>query len=263
MATTMLVLVHMLENILQNIDIPENARKVYLYLLKYGSMPARLLAQKTGMPRPTAYDALNTLVNAGLVISREEDNKSIFSIGDPNSLELIMDQRIEKLTKAKSEIKTLIPKLREASETTEPRIRFFVGQEGVKKILNDILWYKNIETYTLWPMNEMIDLLGAEYLEWLNKRRVERKIRLKSIRKYGTRVNFKQFPYLADKAENLRELRYAPKDVEFNMSYWIYADKVTFISTGTHPFGFIVHNKEFSAMQKTHFNLLWDVSKEI
>lgn len=252
----------MIEHILNTINIPENAQKVYLYLLKYGSMPARLLAQKMGMPRPTVYDALNSLINAGLVISREEDNKAIFSISDPNNLELIMDQKIENLTKAKSEIKTLIPKLREESTTSEPRIRFFVGQEGVKKILNDILWYKGIETYTLWPMNEMIDLLGAEYLEWLNKRRVERKIKLKSIRKHGTKINFKQFPYLADAVENLRQLRYAPKDFEFDMSYWIYADKVTFISTGTHPFGFIVHNKEFSDMQKTHFDLVWKASKE-
>ncbi len=248
----------MLEKILKNIGVSENAQKVYTHLLKYGSMSARLLAQKTGMPRPTTYDALNVLTNSGLVFSREEDGKSIFSVTDPNSLELLMDQKIEHLQKSKSEIEGLILKLREQSRTEEPQIRFFAGKEGVKKILNDILWYKNIETYTLWPLSEMIDLLGEEYLEWLNKRRVERKISLKSVRAPGDKAIAKRLPYLADDKARLREIRFTPKGFVFNMSYWIYADKVTFISTGTHSFGFIVHNREFAAMQKAHFDLLWE-----
>ncbi len=252
--------INMIENILKNIDISENAQKVYLHLLRYGPMPARLLSEKIGMPRPTVYDAVNSLIKASLVISREEDGKSIFSPSDPNALELIIDQRITSLNKSKSEVHNLIPKLREQSKTTEPKIRFFSGKEGVEKILNDILWYKDIETYTLWPIDEMISLLGEEYLAWHNKRRVERNISLKSIRKFGTKLDFVKFPYLADKTNNMREIRYVPSSIEFNMSYWIYADKVTFISTGGHPFGFIVHSQEFSSMQKTHFDLMWNIS---
>lgn len=253
---------NMLDKILKNIDISENAQKVYMCLLQNGAMPARLLAEKIGMPRPTVYDALNSLVNVGLVISRDEDGKSIFSTNDPNALDLIIDQRIENLAKSKEELQVLIPQLREQTQSIEPKIRFFSGKEGIKEIFNDILWNKGIETYSVWPMNEMIDLFGAEYLAWHNKRRIERGIKLKAIRKFGERQDFKKYPYLSGETENLRQLKYAPKNMKFKMSYWIYADKVTFVSTGQYPFGFIVHSAEFSSMQKINFDLLWDVSTD-
>ncbi len=262
LTTNMLYCTHMLDKILKNIDIPANAQRVYTCLLQHGSMPARLLAEKINMPRPTVYDALTSLVNVGLVISRDEGGKSIFSTNDPNVIDLIIDQRIDNLTKSKEELQAIIPQLKEHDQSTEPKIRFFSGKEGIKEIFNDILWYKNIETYTVWPMNEMIDLLGEEYLAWHNKRRTERKISLKAIRKSGEKEDFAKFPYLSGDKVNLRQLRYTPKNIDFKMSYWVYADKVTFVSTGPHPFGFIVHSSEFSSMQKINFDLLWSVSKD-
>ncbi len=251
----------MLETILNQLEIQEKSQIVYIHLIRHGSMSARLISQDTGLPRPTTYDALHNLIEVGLVVSRSEDGKSIYSASDPNVLELLIDQRIQNLSTTKKALKTTIPLLKKETESKEPRISFFAGSAGVKKILNDLLWHKDIETYTLWPMNEMIDLLGADYLEWLNKRRVERNIRLKSIRKHGTKISFITYPYLANKKENLRELRYAPKNLAFEMSYWIYADKVTFISTGAHPFGFIVHSDIFAKLQKAHFELLWEKSE--
>ncbi len=250
----------MIGKILDSINIPLNAQKAYTTLLSEGSMSARTLAEKLGMPKATTYDALNILTNAGLVISRDEDGRAIFGVNDPNALAILLDQKIGELQASKKEVRVILESLRKQSQTIEPKIRFFSDKEGVQKILNDILWYKNIETYTLWPMDEMLELLGTEYLEWHNKRRVEQGISLKSLRQYGSKVNFTKYPYLSTKKQYLRELRYAPKSMDFDMSYWIYADNVAFISVSGGPFGFIVHSKEFSTMLKLHFDLLWNVS---
>ena len=252
----------MIDQILDTLSIPKNAQTAYITLLKEGSMTARTLAEKIGMPRATVYDALNILMSAGLVISREEEGKAIYSVADPNTLDILLDQRIGELQASKKEVTTILDTLRKQSQTIEPKIRFFSNKEGVQKILNDIGWYSNIETYTLWPMNEMLELLGPQYLERLNKRRVEQKISLRSIRTYGSKVNLNTYPFLGNRPENLRELRYAPKKFSFDMSYWIYADKVAFISAYGGIFGFIVHSKEFSSMLKLHFDLLWTMSKE-
>ena len=61
----------MIDQILDTLSIPKNAQTAYITLLKEGSMTARTLAEKIGMPRATVYDALNILMSAGLVISRE------------------------------------------------------------------------------------------------------------------------------------------------------------------------------------------------
>lgn len=252
----------MIEQILKDIGLSENSQKIYLTLIQHGNMSVKVISQKTGLPRTTVYDGLAPLVNQGLILLKDEDGKSVYGIGDPNALELVLDEQISSLTKTKVNIQNVIKSLQHKTNTLEPKIRFFSGNEGVKKILNDILWYKNIETYTVWPMHNMIHILGAEYLDWHNSRRVQRDIKLKSIRVNEKPVDFKKFPYLSDAKGFLRKLRYAPPKIKIDMSYWIYADKVAFVSTGTVTFGFIVHSQEFANMMKVNFELLWEKSKD-
>jgi sugar-specific transcriptional regulator TrmB len=252
----------MLEKTLTNIGLSANSQQIYILLIKHGEMAARIISQKTGLPRTTVYDGLTPLINLGLVILKDEDGHSVYGVGDPNTLELILDEKITLLSKTKNEIHGLVNSLREKTTTLEPKVRFFSGNEGIKKILNDILWYKNVETYTLWPMKQMLQVLGEEYLEWHNIRRVQRNIGLKSLRISSDKIDFKKFAYLAGIKENLREIRYTPKNIKITMSYWIYADKVAFVSTGDIPFGFIVHSKDFAEMMKVNFHLMWEVSNK-
>lgn len=230
--------------------------------MQQGGMSIKIIAQKVGLPRTTTYDSIEPLLNKGLVVVRDEDGKAVYGVGDPNVLDLILDEQISSLSKTKQNLQKTISSIKRNTTTLEPKIRFFSGNEGVAKILNDILWYKNIETYTVWPMNEMLRLLGSEYLEWHNNRRVQRNIRLKSVRVNEKTVDFKKFPYLAGVKKFLRSLRYAPQHIKLDMSYWIYEDKVAFVSTGKALFGFIVHSREFSDMMKINFDLLWGVSKD-
>lgn len=251
-----------MEKILRSLGLSENSQKVYLALVQDGRMPARQLSQKTGLPKATTYDALSPLVNMGIIFSREEDGRMIYGIGDPNAISLLLDEKISSLQKTKKEAQDVIEKLSTKASAAEPQIRFFSGKEGVRKIFNDVLWYENIETYTLWPMSEMLVLLGSEYLEWHNEKRVTRKIRLKSLRLDDDGVDLSKHDYLDSNPKSLRELRRIPKRFSSEMSYWIYADKTAFVSTGPTPFGFIVHSKEFASMMMINFDLLWDMSKE-
>ena len=99
-------------------------------------------------------------------------------------------------------------------------------------------------------------------MEWHNKRRVENNMSLKSTRKASDKVHIKKYPFMGDREEDLREIRFLPDDIDFSMSYWIYGDNVAFISAGKELYGFIVHSKEFSDMMLLNFNLLWNKAKK-
>lgn len=252
----------MIEEVLKTLGVTGGAQRIYLDLLESGAASARMISQRLGMPRPTVYDGLNDLMNSSLVVSKSEDTKTIFGASDPNNLLQLLDQQTASIEHGKKLLKQVLPALKKKTKTVEPQIRFFAGKEGIQKIFNDVLWYKNIETYSLWPTHKMMEILGPEYLEWHNNRRVANNTALKAIRRYDARLNFKKYPYMGTRIEDLRELRYAPKSMHFEISYWIYADKVAFVSANEKPFGFIVHSEEFAKLQLMHFNLVWDVSKE-
>ena len=145
----------------------------------------------------------------------------------------------------------------------EPKIKFFSGHEGVRRAINDILWYENIVTLCIWPISEMIEVLGADWLAEHNKKRIRKKIYLRTIWPSDKAVKFKQYPFLGVSKEFLREIRLAPKGMTWNMGYWLYADKIAFISSRKESFGFTVTSRDFTELIKSQFDLVWPLCKEI
>ncbi len=253
-----------IENVLTLIGITGTPQRVLLELFSGGPQTAAFLAKKLSLPRPSVYDALHTLEDKTLVVNQEENGKRMFSANRPDAINQLLDTSAEKIAKAKNEFSEIMPKLMKSPRITEPKIRMFSGKEGCQQTMRDLLWYKNIETYTLWPMYKMLDIITPEFLEWHNKRRTANNISIKAVREVSdkTDIDTKKYPYLGSRPEDLRETRFLSKDVDLSMSYWIYENNVAFISAGEELYGFIVQSKEFADMMKFNFDLLWKLSKE-
>lgn len=263
--TNMISLYHMdIQAVLSLIGITGTPQRVLLELFTTGPQTASFLAKKLSLPRPSIYDALHALEERTLVVSQEENGKKVFSTSRPDAITQLLDSSAEKIEKAKHEFAEMVPKLMKSPRITEPKIRMFSGKDGCQQTMRDVLWYKNIETYTLWPMYKMMSVIPAEFFEWHNKRRVANNISIKGIREWSDKadIDTAKYPYLGSRPEDLRETRFFSKDINLSMSYWIYENNVAFISAGEELYGFIVQSKEFADMMKFNFDLLWQQTKE-
>ena len=144
-------------------------------LLETGHSSARQLAENLNIPRPTVYDNLKLLIKNSLVVEKEEENKKIFGIDDVKNLQNLITLKIDSLKSDQQKIIDVLPDLKLGFKSLEPKIKFYSGTEGIKQVLKDLLWYENIESLTMWPINEMVKILGTEYLENLNIRRIRQK----------------------------------------------------------------------------------------
>ncbi|RJR31154.1 ArsR family transcriptional regulator [Candidatus Parcubacteria bacterium] len=253
----------MLQDILKNLNVPETASRIYLRLLETGISSARQLAENLNLPRPSVYDNLKILINLGLVTEIDQENKKLFRVDDVKNISHLVQERISDLQKQKSKLKEVIPKLKAQADFLEPKIKFYSGQEGVRRAINDILWYENINTLCIWPISEMIDMLGTEWLAEHNRKRIRKKIYLQTIWPQDKAVKFKQYPFLGVTSGFLRKIRLAPEGMTWNMGYWLYADKVAFISSRKESFGFTVHSRDFAELIKSQFELVWPLCKKI
>ncbi|MES2931016.1 MAG: helix-turn-helix domain-containing protein [Patescibacteria group bacterium] len=251
-----------ISSILSLIGITGSAQRIYLELLSSGPQSALFLSKKLSLPRASIYDGLHVLEKKSLVISQEENGKGIFSISDPKNILQILDSSAENIGKAKAEFSEALPAILKSPRITEPKIVMFSGKEGCQQTLRDILWYENTLTYTLWSMDKILKVITPEFLEWHNKKRVERGISLHSIRTAEDRASAAKYEFNGTGPEHLRELRFLPEGIELSMSYWIYGDNVAFVSSGSELYGFIVHSREFSQMMLAHFKLLWETAKK-
>jgi sugar-specific transcriptional regulator TrmB len=252
----------MLIKILQEVGIPKNASLIYIKLKELGFSSVRQIANNLGLPRATIYDNLKVLMQNQLIVERKEDGKRLFGLNDPINLENLLQSKIEKLLERKRTIKNALKDLN-FTNAFEPKIKFYSGAEGIRRVLNDLLWYENIETLTMWPISEMVEILGRDYLENLNRRRIRNNISIRGIWPANKTVNLKEFPFLGVGNRHLRQLRIAPKEMSWNMSYWLYEDKVAFISSEKECFGFVIHSRDFASLIKSNFEMIWKLSNPV
>ncbi len=253
----------MLQDILKNLNIPETATRVYLRLLEVGISSARQLAENLNIPRPSVYDNLKILIKLGLVTEIDQENKKLFRIDDIKNLSHLVKGKIDNLQQQEKKLKDIIPSLAKQLDYLEPKIKFYSGQEGIRRATNDILWYENIETLAIWPISEIMEVLGPDYLRENNRKRIKRKISIRAIWPRDKAVKFKQYPFMGVGKDFYREIRLASSGMTWNMGYWLYADKIAFISSRKESFGFTVHSRDFTELIKSQFELVWPLCQKI
>jgi len=250
------------ETLLKNLGIPNTAISIFNHLWDFDVLSARQISDALGMPRPTVYDNLKVLVNSGFVLEKEIDNKKYFLLNHKEGIFQAIEEKIQTLNKEKEDFEKMFNE-RQVSISTEPKVQFFNGEEGIRQVLKGLLWQSDVETLTMWPISDMVDILGASYLEELNRKRIKKNVSIRGIWPRNKKVNLKEHPYLGVGDKHLRDMRLAPKGLTWDMSYWLYQDTVAFISSERELFGFVVRSKDFANLMKVQFEQIWKISEPI
>ncbi len=247
-----------LDSVLQSLGLPVSSQKIYRELLEHGETTARFLSEKLGITRPSTYDHLAFLIKRGLVVEKKKENKTYFAADDVRHIEQALAASIEKLEEQKKTFSSMLPSLLKNLSQDAPKIKFYEGKEGLIYLVNDILWCEKETIYTLWPYEEMLQVLGKETLTKFNERRLQRKLTIHALWPHGSK---QQRDYIWSGKDAFTKRKHAPKDISFRMGYTIYGDKVSFISSSREAFGFIVQSKDFAELMCSQFEVLWKVSK--
>src|SRR3989338_2020630 len=132
--------------ILKQVGLTDTEIKVYLALLSVGSTSAGHLVEETGVYRKNLYDALNKLIEKGLVTYVIENKIKFFQAKSPDNLITYLDEQKSKVDEKKEEIEKLIPELKSkfTSPTPEIEAEIYRGIEGIKTILKECLNHKEV-----------------------------------------------------------------------------------------------------------------------
>ncbi len=241
----------MLTKVLQALGLTEKESKVYLANLEIGTSVVSKIAKKAKINRVTTYDILQKLTQKTLVSNYTKNKLKYFTATDPD--ELLKDYTNKLNTLEKS-----IPELRRLKgETKHPRIRYFEGIEGIKKIYEDtltskteILNYANsAEIRKHWP----------EYDEEYVKQRFDKKIHLRGIAPLDDQGKKVQ----SEDAKYNREIRLIPgEQFNFTNEINVYDDKVAIISFNDELIGTIIESPAIANTQRAIFNMSWEFAAQ-
>ncbi len=238
-----------MNEILREIGLSETEIKIYLALLELGSALAGEITKKSGVNRTNVYDALERLIEKGLVTYVISANRKLFEPVPPERLKEMLKEKEDQLDSILPELQLKYKMSREKEEAT-----IFKGKKGIKSIFEDILNEKN-DLFAYGAESRFADMFPAYQKHW-NDRRAKLKIKVKMI--YNEKVKARKVK------EKLRllSMRFLPKHYDFPSTVMIYGNKVVTIVWTDLPFGFMIKSPDSVKSNLHFFDILWKVAKE-
>ncbi len=247
--------------ILNKIGLNEMEQGMYLYGITVTPLPVSALAKQIRITRSNAYNVIQSLQSKGLCwnLGGEYGRKIMFA--GPEKLLELYNETVSGLKDLGPQLKSLSDDLKKhkySGPVVQPRVQYFEGNEGVKKLYSDSLSTKDglIRTAVYQGIYERF---GEEYVDNYIKERYRRRIKNKILYAHPLEVFNKN--YEPDPTNN-REVRIPPKSINFDSMIMIYDSRVAIITMSNEIFGTLIESVDYSNTMKGWFDTIWGISKD-
>ena len=242
-----------MESVLYKIGMTRNESKVYMSLLNLGTAQAGQITEKSGVHRRNVYDAIDRLMEKGLISFVIVNNKKLFSPVNPKRFLDLIDEKKFELDTIKKDFQRILPELElKAAMQERHDVRFYKGTEGLKTVFEDII--RTGKDYIGYGPGQQLEKVLKHYFRLFVIKRVKAKIRLRLIYDEASRKTLKKNP--------LSDLRYMPDQYSSRAALRIYGDKVTLLLLSEEePLAVVIKNRAISEGYRKYFEVMWKVAK--
>ncbi len=137
-------------NYLKQLGFSEVESKLYLLLLKSGSITVAELAEKAKINRTATYSHINALLEKG-IIAKVKGNANKIAANPPEHLHNLVEQQAIRIGALQEKLPTIISSLNASLLPTQtnlkPETKHYRGKDGVKAIYQEILKAEKIRAY--------------------------------------------------------------------------------------------------------------------
>lgn len=243
---------------LSQFGLKEKAAKAYLAVLRLQKANPHQIAKEAEIERTTAYVVLEELAEKGLVSQSIKGKRIVYLAEPPKTLELL-------LNKQKNALFNLLPSLEAiyGNKTAKPIIKFYDKINGIKQSLLNSLNCEEKLRRDFASVDDIVDLLGVQFINRQIKERVAKKIKVKSLRAdaKGNKNSEKDWFLKKENIDLLREVRYLKKNFNFSADIFLYDNTMLIISSKKESFALTIESEELSHAMKILFDIAWEQSK--
>ncbi|KKW17467.1 hypothetical protein A3C86_02065 [Candidatus Kaiserbacteria bacterium RIFCSPHIGHO2_02_FULL_49_16] len=230
--------------------------QVYVACLEAGPSKIPQIASLSQIKRTTVYGIVEELEALDLVKSSYNGKQKLYEAQDPALILSMLEERKRRMTEILPGLTNLF-----ITHRVRPKISFFEGREGVRKIYDDVLECKSKEVKQVVRVRQHNEAVGDAFIKEFIRKRVARGIVTHNLHpKHGDLYTNERG---MEDLKRKRFVRYLPPSVFYAAIIMIYDHKVAMVSTKEENFGFIIESKEFSNTISAYFDFMWGLgSKE-
>lgn len=247
--------------ILKKLGLTTTEIKLYLYGLQFKSIGVAKLVSLSGTKRTTAYHALETLLDKGLVTRSRQDGKLTYQMQSPDKLKDQLNTTKLQISQKILDLESVIDKFPKplSVDTELPSVVNYYGHKGVQDAIKQALYCQSREWLVVAPYENYIRFSPESFKQTYKNIRAERGIISKTLWEHESKKIIKNFDII-----KYRNPRYLPKKMSghFKAMQIIYDDKILNISSHKEQSATLISSKQIANLQRVMFMALWDASEE-
>lgn len=248
----------MFEETLMNIGLSLNEARVYESMLQLGEANVNLISIKSKVHRRNVYDALNKLMEKGLVAEYVVKGEKHFRATNPDRLQTILKEREDKLEK-------VLPELKVRFQTIRPEEQAYIyrGIQGFRNYMQDILDVDE-DVYCIGAKGGWFDPRLASFRARFYRELKKKKLHAYHLFDHEMREHVKKTGMESPVHEHLSEARFLPQKYSTNSAIDIFGDRVvTFTGLNINKLDddlvqFVLISRKLADSYKKWFWLMWD-----
>ncbi|MFC1732471.1 TrmB family transcriptional regulator [candidate division KSB1 bacterium] len=235
--------------VLEDAGLTNAEAKIYLMLLKSGSSLAGKISRDTGIHRRSVYDAIERLIEKGLVSYIKTNNRKYFQAEDPKRFIDILKEKEDRIKGALPELEGLRSIAQETKETT-----FYRGKLAIRGIFDDQI-NEGKEILVLGGSENVNEIMGYYFIHY-DLERKKKDIKVKIV--------FKESVKNSDYLKNLplADIRFIPDKNSSPLAINIYGDKTAIILWTHEPIGILIKEKAIAEGYRKYFEIVWEGAKK-
>jgi len=237
-------------SVLHDIGLTNAQIKIYLALLELGETTSGPLIKKSELQNSVVYNALNQLIQQGLVTFVSKGKRKYFSATDPkNLIQFIQDK--------KDKIEELVPQLiaKQTLVKSKQEAQVFKGWKGLYTAFNYAMGHLPIGSdYIGFPAGyeENYPEQYKRFFKELQKKRAQKKYNIKFIVNGKFKNQVKKFGYYS--AFGNPQIKYVPTAP---IGIIILGENILNITLKPEPVAVIITSKQISDSYRDFFYAMW------
>ena len=241
---------------LQKLGLMDKEAAVYVAALGLGSGSVQDIAKAARIKRPTAYLAIDSLIQKGLMSSVENNGRRVFAAESPDRLAALYASWAKEISTKEQTFKELLPELLALTSGAEekPRVLFYEGLDGLETMRDVFLKTKAREMVSFFAMDEYRASVPPALREKHKERLFEMGIGGRVI--YSTKRD--DTSRVLPKAQSQWQVLRVPVLMyPFAGEVAVLGERVAILSYDPQPLGVIIHSSRVALMLRAIFNLAW------
>ena len=243
----------MIEESLTGFGFSPSEITVYLHLLKRGSSYANSISSGTGINRSNVYEALDRLMEKGLVSFVSRNKAKWYKASPPESLNSLLKIKEDEFKAQKEKFLSGIKEIRKITPAKNEGVdaAIFSGKDGLKMMFEEMLDLEKPFAFFAAKL-QFSAFFGPYYHQW-HMRRAKKHITQRTIFPESVRHEAKK-----QLSIKLRKVRFVDDKFTSPTTTVIYGDVVAIVIWGPEPFAIRIENRQIARSHLNYFNLVWE-----